>query len=257
MIVCKSESELALMREAGRIVAAAHRLLAKAIEPGITTLELDRIADQFIRSRDAVPSFKGYNGFPASICASVNEELVHGIPSRRTLKEGDIISIDIGACYQGYHGDSAWTYPVGRISEEAERLLRVTEEALYAGLAKAAEGVRLYTISHAIQQTVESAGFSIVREYVGHGIGSKMHEEPQIPNFGLPDRGPRLKRGMVLAIEPMVNAGERYVKTLSDNWTVVTADGSLCAHFEHTIAITADGCEILTRDDAPNESSSV
>jgi methionyl aminopeptidase len=249
MIVCKSESELALMREAGRIVAATHRLLAKMIEPGITTLELDRIADQFIRSRDAVPSFKGYNGFPASICASVNEELVHGIPSRRTLKEGDIISIDIGACYRGYHGDSAWTYPVGRISEEAERLLRVTEEALYAGLAKAAEGVRLYTISHAIQQTVESAGFSIVREYVGHGIGTRMHEEPQIPNYGLPDRGPRLKRGMVLAIEPMVNAGERYVKTLPDNWTVVTADGSLCAHFEHTIAITADGCEILTRDD--------
>lgn len=247
MIVCKSESELELMREAGRIVAETHRLLAKAIEPGITTGELDRIAEQFIRSQGAIPSFKGYNGFPASICASVNEELVHGIPGQRTLEEGDIISIDIGAIYHGYHGDSAWTYPVGKISDEARRLLEVTEQALYAGLSKAREGVRLYTISHAIQQHVEANGFSIVREYVGHGIGTQMHEEPQIPNYGMPDRGPRLKRGMVLAIEPMVSAGERYVRTLDDNWTVVTQDGSLCAHFEHTIAITADGYEILTK----------
>lgn len=247
MIVCKSESELELMREAGRIVAETHRLMAKAVQPGVTTRELDQIAEDFIRSQDAIPSFKGYSGFPASICASVNEELVHGIPGQRILEEGDIISIDIGACYRGYHGDSAWTYPVGRISDEAKKLLEVTEQSLFAGLEEAKEGVRLYTISHAIQQVAEAAGFSIVREYVGHGIGSKMHEEPQIPNFGLPDRGPRLKKGMVLAIEPMVNIGERYVKTLSDDWTVVTVDGSLCAHFEHTIAITADGYEILTK----------
>jgi methionyl aminopeptidase len=247
MIVCKSESELELMREAGRIVAETHRLMAKAVQPGITTRELDQMAEDFIHSQDAIPSFKGYNGFPASICASVNEELVHGIPGQRTLEEGDIISIDIGACYRGYHGDSAWTYPVGLISDEAKKLLEVTERSLFAGLAEAKEGVRLYTISHAIQQCAEKEGFSIVREYVGHGIGSKMHEEPQIPNFGMPDRGPRLKKGMVLAIEPMVNIGERYVKTLADDWTVVTEDGSFCAHFEHTIAITAEGYEILTK----------
>lgn len=247
MIICKSEAELALMREAGRIVAETHRLIAEHIRPGITTRELDAIADEYIRSRGAVPSFKGYNGFPASICASVNEELVHGIPGPRVLKEGDIISVDIGAAYQGYHGDSAWTYPVGDISDEAKRLLEVTEQALYKGIAEAKPNVRLYTISHAIQTHVEAAGFSIVREYVGHGIGTAMHEEPQIPNYGLPDRGPRLKPGMVLAIEPMVNAGERYVKTLDDGWTVVTVDGKLCAHFEHTVAITPEGCEILTK----------
>jgi methionyl aminopeptidase len=248
MIICKSRAELDSMREAGRIVAETHKLLAQAIRPGVTTAELDSIADSFIRSRGAVPSFKGYNDFPASICTSVNEELVHGIPSsKRALQEGDIISIDIGAQFEGFHGDSAWTYGVGRISETARRLLQVTEQALYAGLAAAKPNVRLYTISHAIQKVVEDAGFSIVREYVGHGIGSKLHEEPQIPNYGLPDRGPRLKPGMTLAVEPMVNAGERYVKTLSDNWTVVTMDGSLCAHFEHTIAITDDGYEILTK----------
>jgi len=247
MIICKSEAELAKMREAGRIVAETHRLMAQAIRPGVTTKELDQIAEAYIRSQGAVPSFKGYNGFPASICASVNEQLVHGFPGNRKLKEGDIISIDIGAQYDGYHGDSAWTYPVGEVSETARKLLEVTERSLYAGLAKAKPDVRLYTISHAIQTCVEKEGFSIVREYVGHGIGQNLHEEPQIPNYGLPDRGPRLKPGMVLAIEPMVNAGERYVRTLEDNWTVVTVDGSLCAHFEHTIAITADGYEILTR----------
>lgn len=247
MIICKSEVELNFMREAGRIVADTHKLMAKAVRPGVTTLELDRIAEDYIRSQGAVPSFKGYNGFPASICASVNEELVHGFPSDRVLQEGDIISIDIGAQYKGYHGDSAWTYPVGTVSPEAQRLLEVTEQSLYAGLEKAAPNVRLYTISNAIQQVVEAAGFSIVREYVGHGIGADLHEEPQIPNYGMPDRGPRLKPGMVLAIEPMVNVGERFVRTLSDNWTVVTEDGSLCAHFEHTIAITADGYEILTK----------
>ncbi|WP_372634020.1 type I methionyl aminopeptidase [Cohnella sp.] len=247
MIVIKSEKELNLMREAGRIVAETHRLMKQAIVPGVTTAELDRIADAFIRSQDAVPSFKGYNGFPASICASTNEELVHGFPGPRKLVEGDIISIDIGAQYQGYHGDSAWTYGVGQISDEAQRLLDVTEASLYAGLALVRPDVRLFTISHGIQKVIEDAGFSVVREYVGHGVGAALHEEPQIPNYGAPDRGPRLKPGMTLAIEPMVNVGERYVKTLSDNWTVVTVDGSLCAHFEHTIAVTDDGYEILTR----------
>ena len=250
MIICKSETELGFMREAGRIVAETHRLMAQSIEPGITTGELDQIADKFIRSQGAVPSFKGYNGFPYSICASVNEELVHGFPGKRKLNEGDIISLDIGAEYRGYHGDSAWTYPVGEISAEAKRLLEVTEGSLYAGLALVKPDVRLFTISHAIQQHIEAAGFSVVREYVGHGIGSKLHEEPQIPNYGMPDRGPRLKPGMVLAIEPMVNMGKRDVKTLDDNWTVVTVDGSLCAHFEHTVAVTPDGMEIFTKLDA-------
>ena len=247
MIICKSEAELERMRVAGRIVAETHRLLSQAIQPGITTRELDRIAEEFIRSQEAIPSFKGYNGFPASICASVNNELVHGIPGNRKLASGDIISIDIGALYGGYHGDSAWTYGVGEISPLARKLLDVTEKSLYAGLAEAKPDARLFTISHAVQKCAENEGFSIVREYVGHCVGTKLHEEPQIPNFGPSDQGPRLKRGMVLAIEPMVNAGERYVKTLSDNWTVVTVDGSLCAHFEHTIAITADGYEILTK----------
>ncbi len=247
MIVIKSEKELSLMREAGRIVAETHRLMKQAVAPGVTTAELDRIADAFIRSQGAVPSFKGYNGFPASICASTNEELVHGFPGPRKLVEGDIISIDIGAQYQGYHGDSAWTYGVGQIGGEAQRLLDVTEASLYAGLELVRPDVRLFTISHGIQKVIEDAGMSVVREYVGHGVGAALHEEPQIPNYGMPDRGPRLKPGMTLAIEPMVNLGERYVKTLSDNWTVVTVDGSLCAHFEHTIAVTEDGYEILTR----------
>ncbi|MFB6366596.1 type I methionyl aminopeptidase [Paenibacillus elgii] len=246
MIICKSAAELELMREAGRIVAETHRVLRQAIQPDITTKQLDQIAEDFIRSQGAIPSFKGYNGFPGSICASVNDELVHGIPSQRKLKDGDIISIDIGAEYKGYHGDSAWTYGVGEISDTARKLLEVTERSLYAGLAEAKPDARLYTISHAIQKVIEDEGFSVVREYVGHGIGTKLHEEPQIPNYGIPGRGPRLKPGMVLAIEPMVNVGERYVKTLGDNWTVVTVDGTLCAHFEHTIAITPDGYEIFT-----------
>lgn len=250
MIICKSETELGFMREAGRIVAETHRLMAQSIEPGITTGELDRIADKYIRSQGAVPSFKDYNGFPYSICASVNEELVHGFPGKRKLNEGDIVSLDIGAQYRGFHGDSAWTYPVGNISEEAKKLLEVTEGSLFAGLELVKPDVRLYTISHAIQQHIENAGFSVVREYVGHGIGADLHEEPQIPNYGTPDRGPRLKPGMVLAIEPMVNVGKRYVRTLEDNWTVVTVDGSICAHFEHTVAVTPDGMEILTKLDA-------
>lgn len=234
------------MREAGRIVAETHRLMAEAVKPGITTRELDQIAETFIKSQNAIPSFKGYNGFPSSICASVNDELVHGFPGSRKLNEGDIISIDIGAQYEGYHGDSAWTYAVGAVTPEVQRLLDVTEASLYAGLALIKPDIRLYTISHAIQKVIEDAGFSVVREYVGHGIGADLHEEPQIPNYGIPDRGPRLKTGMVLAIEPMVNIGERYVRTLEDNWTVVTEDSSWCAHFEHTVAVTEDGFEILT-----------
>lgn len=246
MIICKSESEIALMREAGRIVADTLRRLAEAIVPGMTTRELDRIAEQSIRSQGASPSFKGYNGFPGSVCISVNEELVHGIPGKRILQEGDIVTIDVGAEVKGYHADSAWTFGVGNISEEARRLLEVTEQSLYAGLALVKPGVRLYTISHAIQQVIEEAGMSVVREYVGHGIGASLHEEPQIPNYGEPDRGPRLKPGMALAIEPMVVLGDRYVKTLDDHWTVVSVDGSLCAHFEHTAVVTDDGMEILT-----------
>ncbi|MEK8132725.1 type I methionyl aminopeptidase [Paenibacillus filicis] len=246
MIICKSAAELEYMREAGRIVAETHRVLQKAIQPDITTKELDQIAEDYIRSQGAIPSFKGYNGFPGSICASVNDELVHGIPGQRKLKDGDIISVDIGAQYKGYHGDSAWTYGVGTISETASKLLEVTERSLFAGLAEAKPDARLYTISNAIQRCAESEGFSIVREYVGHGIGTELHEEPQIPNYGVAGHGPRLRPGMVLAIEPMVNVGERYVRTLEDNWTVVTVDGTLCAHFEHTIAITQDGFEILT-----------
>lgn len=247
MIIYKSNSELEIMRESGRIVAETHQLMSQSVKPGVTTAELDQLAEKFIHSRGALPSFKGYNGFPGSICISVNEELVHGIPGSRVLQEGDIVSIDIGAYYNGYHGDSAWTYGVGKISEEASHLLEVTERALYAGLAEAKPNARLFTLSHAIQVCAETAGYSIVREYVGHGIGADLHEEPQIPNYGMPGRGPRLKPGMVLAVEPMVNQGGRHVRTLDDGWTVVTADGKLCAHFEHTIAITDDGYEILTK----------
>ena len=248
MIITKAPREIDIMRKAGQIVARTHKELQAHIRPGITTGQLDAIAERYIRSQGATPSFKGYNGFTGSICASVNEELVHGIPGDRVLHDGDIISIDIGAEYNGYHGDSAWTYPVGTISEETKRLLDVTEESLYKGLERAKAGVHLTDISHAIQSHVEAANFSVVREYVGHGVGQNLHEDPQIPHYGPPGKGPRLKTGMTLAIEPMVNVGKRYVRTLSDNWTVVTVDGSMCAHFEHTIAITDDGYEILTVD---------
>ncbi|MBS4179651.1 type I methionyl aminopeptidase [Lederbergia citrea] len=247
MIISKTPREIEIMREAGRIVALTHQELQKHIQPGITTKELDVIAERFIKQHDALPSFKGYNGFSGSVCASVNDELVHGIPGSRVLKEGDIISLDIGAHYSGYHGDSAWTYAVGSIDDETQKLLDVTEKSLYLGLEEAKPGERLSNISHAIQTFVESNGFSIVREYVGHGIGQNLHEDPQIPHYGPPNKGPRLKPGMVLCIEPMVNAGSRYVRTLADNWTVVTVDGKMCAHFEHTIAITETGFEILTR----------
>ena len=247
MIICKTPREIEIMRDAGRIVALTHQELKKHIVPGITTKELDELAEAFIRKHDAFPSFKGYNGFRGSICTSVNQELVHGIPGDRVLHEGDIISIDIGAKYSGYHGDSAWTYAVGKIDDETKRLLDVTEESLYEGLKEAKPGERLSNISHAIQKYVEANGFSIVREYVGHGVGKDLHEDPDIPHYGPPNKGSRLRPGMVLAIEPMVNAGSRYVKTLSDNWTVVTFDGKRCAHFEHTIAITESGFEILTK----------
>lgn len=247
MIICKTPREIEIMRHAGKIVALTHTELQKHISPGISTKELDAIAEKFIRKHDAIPSFKGYNGFRGSICASVNNELVHGIPGDRVLKNGDIISLDIGAKYQGYHGDSAWTYPVGTIDDETQKLLDVTEESLFLGLKEAKPGERLSNISHSIQTFVEANGFSIVREYVGHGVGQDLHEDPQIPHYGPPNKGPRLKPGMVLAIEPMVNAGTRYVKTLSDNWTVVTVDDKMCAHFEHTIAITEEGYEILTK----------
>ncbi|MFD2680977.1 type I methionyl aminopeptidase [Bacillus seohaeanensis] len=247
MIICKTPREIEIMRHAGKIVALTHQELQKHISPGVTTKELDAIAEKFIRKYDAIPSFKGYNGFRGSICSSVNNELVHGIPSDRVLKDGDIISLDIGAKYNGYHGDSAWTYPVGKIDKETQQLLDVTEESLHLGLKEAKPGERLSNISHSIQTYVEAKGFSIVREYVGHGVGQDLHEDPQIPHYGPPNKGPRLKPGMVLAVEPMVNAGSRYVKTLSDNWTVVTVDGKMCAHFEHTVAITDDGYEILTK----------
>ncbi|WP_148136481.1 type I methionyl aminopeptidase [Candidatus Formimonas warabiya] len=247
MITLKSDKQVDLMREAGRIVAETHQLLAKMIHPGITTKDLDEAAEEYIRSRGAIPAFKGYNGFPATICASVNDEVVHGIPGLRKLESGDIISIDIGAVKNGYYGDAARTHPIGIVSEEKLRLLQVTEKSFWEGIKYAIPGNRLSDISHAIQTFVEKQGFSVVRDYVGHGIGREMHEEPQIPNFGRPGHGPRLAKGMTLAVEPMVNMGTYKVRTLLDNWTVVTEDGQCSAHFEHTIAITASDPEILTK----------
>ncbi|HZK57021.1 MAG TPA: type I methionyl aminopeptidase [Clostridia bacterium] len=247
MIFIKSRNEIELMREAGRIVAQAHELIGKAIRPGVTTEELDQIAEKHILKQDAFPAFKGYRGFPASICASINHEVVHGIPGPKKLEEGDIISIDIGSVYKGYYGDAARTHAVGEISQRAQELIKVTKESFYEGIKFAKEGCRLSDISHAVQTHVEKHGFSVVRNYVGHGIGTNMHEEPQIPNYGLPGRGPRLKSGMVLAIEPMVNIGTYDVKVLSDGWTVVTLDGEYSAHYENTIAITDEEPEILTK----------
>ena len=235
------------MREAGRIVAKTLEVLGAAIEPGVTTLDLDSLAEKFIRSEGARPAFKGLYGFPASICASVNEEVVHGIPGLRTLQNGDIISIDIGTEINGYYGDASCTFPVGDIWDEAKKLLAVTERALYAGIARARPNNHLSDISFAVQTMVEEHGFSVVRDYVGHGIGRAMHEEPQVPNFGRPGRGPRLRSGMTLAIEPMVNAGGFEVVTLADDWTVITRDRRISAHFEHTVAITDGEPEILTR----------
>lgn len=246
MITLKSQLEIETMREAGRIVGLAHEAVAKSIRPGITTLELNAIAEKVIRDHGAVPSFLGYGGFPASICASINNVLVHGIPDHTRLKDGDIISIDIGACYKGYHGDAAWTHAVGTISEEAKDLMKVTRESLFVGLQQAKPGNRLGDICHAIGEYVESHGYSVPVEYTGHGIGTEMHEEPAIPNYGRAGRGILLKEGMTLAIEPMVHAGKPQTKVLQDDWTVVSKDGSLAAHYEHTIVITSTGYEILT-----------
>ncbi len=247
MIILKSPHEIKLMKEAGRIVYEVHQELAKAVAPGITTGELDALAESLIRKAGGIPTFKGYHGFPASICASVNDEVVHGIPGKRVLKEGDIIAIDLGVTYKGYVGDSAYTHPVGKVDPEAQRLLEVTRIGLEKAIEQCYPGKRLGDIGHAVQAYVEAQGFSVVRDFVGHGIGSNMHEDPQVPNFGVPGTGIELKPGMVLAIEPMVNAGTWQVKVLADEWTVVTLDGRYSAHFEHTVAITEDGPVILTR----------
>ncbi|WP_027340630.1 type I methionyl aminopeptidase [Halonatronum saccharophilum] len=247
MIIRKSNRELDIMRKAGYIVARTHQLLREEIKPGITTGEIDRIAEEFIQSQGATPSFKGYHGFPATVCASVNEEVVHGIPGPRVLNEGDIISIDIGAIIEGYHGDAATTLGVGEISKEAQKLLDVTEESLHKGIEQAVLGNRLSDISYAVQKYAESYGYGVVRKFVGHGIGKNLHEDPQLPNFGPAGRGPRLKEGMVLAIEPMINEGTHKVLTLDDDWTVITKDKKLSAHFEHTVAVTAEGPKLLTK----------
>lgn len=246
MIATRSAAELAIMREAGRVTARALRAVGDAVAVGITTAELDEVAAEVIRAAGARAAFKGYHGYPATICASLNGEVVHGIPGRRKLTEGDIVSVDVGAIVDGYVGDSARTFPVGRVSEKTARLLTATRESLEAGIACARPGMRLGDIGAAVQSVAEGAGFSVVREYVGHGIGRAMHEDPQVPNYGTPGKGPVLLSGMVLAIEPMVNAGRADVRQLDDGWTVVTADGSVSAHFEHTVAITHDGPVILT-----------
>ena len=248
MITIKSAKEIETMAAAGRIVAETLALVGRQVRPGVSTEQLDRIAEDFIRSHPgAKPSFKGLYDFPATLCTSINNEVVHGIPSaRRVLREGDLLSVDVGVWLEGLHADSAATFPVGRVSPEAERLLQVTQEALAAGIAQARAGNHVGDIGHAVQAVAERAGYSVVRELVGHGIGSSFHEEPQVPNYGSPKRGPRLLEGMTLAIEPMITMGSPATKTLGDKWTVVTADGSLSAHFEHTVAITAGGPRILT-----------
>jgi methionyl aminopeptidase len=246
-ILIKSDFEIEIMREANQIVAIAHELIAKAIKPGVSTYELDKIAKDYIQGQGAQPSFLNYHGYPASICASVNEEVVHGIPSKdQIIRDGDVVSIDIGAYYKGYHGDAARSYAVGNASNEAKRLVEVTKQSFYEGMKYAKPGCHLHQISAAIQKHVESNGYSVVRDLVGHGIGKELHEEPQIPNYKPIGRGPKLQKGMVLAIEPMVNAGRYDVRTLSDNWTVVTLDGSLSAHYENTVVITETGYELLT-----------
>lgn len=234
------------MREAGRITARALRAVGDAVAPGVTTAELDEVAVEVIRAAGARAAFLGYQGYPATICASLNREVVHGIPGRRRLSEGDIVSVDVGAVIDGYYGDSARTFPVGRVSPQASRLLTATRESLEAGIACCRPGMRLGDLGAAVQAVAEGAGFSVVREYVGHGVGQAMHEDPQVPNYGTPGKGPVLLAGMVIAIEPMVNARGCEVRELDDGWTVVTADGSLSAHFEHTVAVTDDGPWILT-----------
>ncbi|MDR3686054.1 MAG: type I methionyl aminopeptidase [Coriobacteriia bacterium] len=247
MIVRKSQAEIEIMREAGRVSARALRLVGEAVAAGVTTFELDEIAESAIRADGGVPAFKGYHGFPKTLCTSINCQVVHGIPSEMIkLRSGDIISVDVGAIVDGYYGDNARTFPVGVISDEATRLLAATKASLDAGIEQARSGNHLFDIGAAVQGVAEGAGFSVVREYVGHGIGRNMHEDPNVPNYGVAGKGPRLEVGMVLAIEPMVNAGSASVDALPDGWTVVTRDGRLSAHFEHTVAITADGPILLT-----------
>jgi len=246
MITLKSKQEIELMRRAGKITAAARALAGEMVTPGVTTQEIDKAVYHFIKSQGAVPSFLNYHGYPASVCASVNDEVIHGIPGKRVLKEGDIVSIDVGAYIDGFHGDCAATFACGEISDEAKRLIEVTRQSFYEGLKFAREGYRVPDISRAIQSYVEENGFSIVREYVGHGIGRQMHEAPEVPNYVVGRERPRLLRGMTIAVEPMVNAGSRGVKVMPDGWTVKTADGKLSAHYENTILITDTDPEILT-----------
>lgn len=248
MIIVKTERELAIMRKACEISAQALKLIGEAVKPGVTTESLDKLAEDYIRSQGAVPNFKNYAGYPATACISINNQVIHGIPSKKTvLKDGDIVSVDLGAKYDGYNGDNAATFACGNISVEAKRLIDTTEAALYEGIKHARAGGRIGDISSAIQEYVEKRGYSVVRDYVGHGIGTNLHEAPEVPNFGVSGRGVRLIPGMTIAIEPMINAGGYGVKVLPDGWTVLTTDGSLSAHFEHTIAITADGPEIMTK----------
>lgn len=246
MITLKSSHEIDLMRRSGKITAAARALAGEMVKPGVTTQEINDAVERFIRQQGAVPSFLHYNGYPASVCISVNDEIIHGIPGKRVLQEGDIVSVDVGAYIGGFHGDCAATFPCGRISPEAQRLIDVTRQSFFEGIRLAREGQRLQDISAAVQTYVEQNGFSVVREYVGHGVGAKMHESPEIPNYGRPGHGPRLLRGMTLAIEPMVNAGSAAITQLSDGWTVKTADGKWAAHYENTILITDGAPEILT-----------
>lgn len=246
MISIKSTHEIEKMRDAAQIAKEALALIEEAVAPGVTTGEIDRIAYDHITKHNASPSFKGYRGFPGSVCASVNEEVIHGIPGLKSLKQGDIISIDIGVCYQGYHADCARTFPVGEVSAEAAKLIEVTKQSFFEGIAHARAGERLSNISHAVQRHAEKNGFSVVREFVGHGVGSQLHEEPSIPNFGLAGRGPRLYAGMTLAVEPMVNAGRAAVVVLDDGWTTVTKDGRLSAHYENTVLVTENEPVILT-----------
>ncbi len=248
-VFLRGKEEIEAIRVAARLVAETLEMLGREVRPGVSTASLDRLAETFIREHGARPAFKGYRGFPASICPSINAEVVHGIPGNRELVEGDIVGVDVGVEKGGYYGDAAFTFPVGKVSDEATRLLQVTREALMRGVAEAKAGNRVGDISHAIQSYVEAQGFSVVRSLVGHGIGRHMHEEPQVPNYGTPDRGPRLMAGQVLAIEPMVNIGSPDVLTQPDGWTVVTKDGSLSAHFEHTVAVGPEGPEILSRSD--------
>ena len=250
MVVIKSSRELQKMKDACRISANALVVAGKAVEPGVSTIEIDTIVRKYIEKEGATPSFLGYGGFPASACISVNNVVIHGIPSKKQiLKEGDIVSVDVGAFYDGFHGDNAYTFKCGKVSPEAEALLKATEESLYEGIKQAKAGNRVGDIGSAVQKYVESRSYSVVRDFVGHGVGAKLHEEPSVPNYGTPGRGVRLIPGMTIAIEPMVNAGDYKVKVLSDEWTTVTADGSLAAHFEHTVAITSDGPQIMTIPD--------